>query len=230
MTGYLRPTAPIASDALLPADPGLAMALARAALVKPLMSNHHHGLWGYSGRTAQGRELTIQATGVGGPSAVAVATELAGHGVTRAIRIGRCAALDPELAIGDVVLAAGALGSDGVSAALGVAAPEPDPALTAALAGAVGNPRTETIAGFDLAPADADPWRRERWMAAGATAVDLETAALLAVGDRLGIAIAAALVVAQTADGDGDEAAAELALLELGERAALALHAAVPAA
>ena len=46
---YLRPTAPIAADALLPADPGLAMALAQRALVKPLMANHHHGLWGYSG-------------------------------------------------------------------------------------------------------------------------------------------------------------------------------------
>ena len=39
---------------------------------KPLMANHHHGLWGYSGRTADGRELTIQATGIGGPSAAAV--------------------------------------------------------------------------------------------------------------------------------------------------------------
>lgn len=224
MTGYLRPTAPIASDALLPADPGLAMALARAALVKPLMSNHHHGLWGYTGQTPQGRELTIQATGVGGPSAVAVATELAGHGVTRAIRIGRCAALDPDLAVGEVVLAAGALGSDGVSAALGVAAPEPDRALTDALASAVGNARAETIAGFDLAPADADRWRRERWVAAGAAAVDLETAGLLALGDRLGIAIAAVLVVSEAADGAGDEAAAEPALLALGERAALALH------
>ena len=31
------------------------------------MSNHARGLWGYSGRTPAGDELTIQATGMGGP-------------------------------------------------------------------------------------------------------------------------------------------------------------------
>src|SRR3954452_17331062 len=97
MNPYLRPTAPIAADVLLPADPGLAMELAQRLTSKPLMANHHHGLWGYSCRTEDGRDLTVQSAGIGGPSTAAIVAELAGHGARRLIRIGTCAALDPSL-------------------------------------------------------------------------------------------------------------------------------------
>ena len=40
------------------------------------MSNHHRGLWGYWGETADGDELTVHATGIGGPSATIVLGEL----------------------------------------------------------------------------------------------------------------------------------------------------------
>ncbi len=107
MTAHLRPTAPIAADVLLPADPALAMALAQRLLDKPRMANHNHGLWGYSGRDAEGRELTVQATGIGGPTAAVVVAELADHGARRAIRLGLCRALDPALTPGDAVIADG---------------------------------------------------------------------------------------------------------------------------
>jgi uridine phosphorylase len=210
--GYLRPTAPIAPDALLVADPGLAMALSQAVLSKPLMANHHHGLWGYSGTTAAGRPLTVQSTGIGGPSTAAVAAELKGHGVERAIRAGSCAALDPGLDPGQVLIAAGALGLDGTSAALGIESPAPDSELTAALSRALGQAAMVTVAGHDLPIATATPRLRERWVAAGANVADGETAGLLAVGERDGLAVAVALVV----DGAGEQ------LLALGERAALA--------
>ena len=61
------------------------------------MSNHARGLWGYTGRTPAGVRLTIQATGMGGPSAALVLADLAELGVRRAIRVGTCVALDPEL-------------------------------------------------------------------------------------------------------------------------------------
>ena len=105
---HLRPTAPIATDVLLPSDPALALTLAQRLLVKPRMTNHSHGLWGYSGATAEGRELTIQATGIGGPSAATVLHELAGHGAKRAIRLGIAIALDPALAAGSRVVVAAA--------------------------------------------------------------------------------------------------------------------------
>ena len=40
------------------------------------MFNHHRGLWGYTGAAPDGEPLTIQATGMGGPSAAIVLTEL----------------------------------------------------------------------------------------------------------------------------------------------------------
>ena len=54
MPARLRPTAPIAADAVLVGDPGRALMLAQALLEQPKMSNHARGLWGYSGRTPDG--------------------------------------------------------------------------------------------------------------------------------------------------------------------------------
>ena len=40
------------------------------------MFNHNRGLWGYTGAAADGRPLTVQSTGIGGPSAAIVLEEL----------------------------------------------------------------------------------------------------------------------------------------------------------
>src|SRR5262249_61551778 len=77
----LRPTADIYEDAILVGDPGRAMALAQVLTEQPKMSNHTRGLWGYSGLTPEGRGLTVQSTGMGGPSAVLVLSDLAELGV-----------------------------------------------------------------------------------------------------------------------------------------------------
>jgi uridine phosphorylase len=216
LPGHLRPTAAISADALLPADPGLGLELAQRLLDRPLMANHNHGLWGYSGNSASDRELTIQATGIGGPSAAVVLTELADHGVRRAIRIGRCTGLDPALRAGDVVVVSGALADDGASRALGFEAVAADPVLTEAVLSATGEAIAVTVASFDLYRDPLASERRRGWRSAGARVADLETAAVLAVGDRLGLAAAAALVVAETAGGEGAEELIENRLLSLG--------------
>ena len=222
MSPYLRPTAPIATDVLLTADPALAMELAQRVMVKPLMANHHHGLWGYSGRTEGGRELTVQAGGIGGPSTAAIAGELCAHGARRLIRIGTCAAVDPSLAAGEPILVRSALGADGTSTALGADLTRPDGDLTELLAGAG---RPADIVSFDLG-AGADGALREAWREAGIAAVDLETAAVFAVAARLGAAAAALVVVAETVvGGPTDEEAIKEELVELGALAAAALTA-----
>src|SRR5215217_6021129 len=68
----LKPHEPVAERVLLPGDPGRALRLATQLLDGPRMLNHHRGLWGYSGPAADGAPLTIQSTGLGGPSAAAV--------------------------------------------------------------------------------------------------------------------------------------------------------------
>lgn len=225
VTHHLRPKAPYAPDVLLPGDPGRALALAQQLLNEPKMSNHHRGLWGYSGETGSGRPLSIQATGVGGPSAAIVLEELAGLGVERAIRVGTCGALDSALSLGDLISAEAALAEDGVSRALGAnRLARPDPRLQERL---TANGATDAlIASTDLFY-EVDPSARERWLAAGARAVEMGAAALFALGARLGVAVGCALVVSDVFPGGkrrriGDQALAS-AVERMGSCAARAL-------
>jgi uridine phosphorylase len=215
----LRPTAEIAADAVLVGDPGRALMLAQELLEEPKMSNHARGLWGYSGRTAAGDELTIQATGIGGPSAALVLSDLVELGVRRAIRVGTCTALNPDLAPGDLlaITAAHAWGGPGGEAGEEVF---PDPNLAARLRGELGsNAREATVASLDSHHIGGAPAPVE-----AGDGADMQTAALLARGGGLGIAVAAVLVVSETAAGVslGDEAA-ELAAKAAGRAASAAL-------
>ena len=220
MADHLRPSAPIHADALLPGDPGRALALAQDLLQRPRMANHARGLWGYSGVTADGRDLTIQSTGLGGPSVAVVLSELAELGVRRAIRIGTCRALAAGLEAGAVLVAGEAVGGESS------APPAPDVALTQALAAALDGLEPAPVAGTD---AYYDPlWeaRSERWLAAGAAAVDLGTAALFEVGARQGVAVASAIVVSRPAGGEAlDDEGIEAVSLGVGRAAAAALAA-----
>ena len=101
---HLRPTAELAERVLLPGDPGRALLIAQSVLAEPRMFNHNRGLWGYTGAAADGELMTVQSTGMGGPSAAIVVEELIGLGARRLVRVGTCGALVPGLELG---LAAG---------------------------------------------------------------------------------------------------------------------------
>src|SRR5215203_2796563 len=119
---------------LLPGDPGRALRLATQLIDGPRMLNHHRGLWGYSGRAADGELLTIQSTGLGGPSAAAVVAELLELGARRLIRVGTAAGLGAT-PLGAIVVAEAALATDGASRALGAGERvEADATLAGALA------------------------------------------------------------------------------------------------
>src|ERR1700758_740815 len=115
----LQPTAALAERVLLPGDPGRALMLAESLLEGAKMFNHHRGLWGYSGLASDGAPLTIQSTGMGGPSAAIVISELIELGVRRLFRVGPCGALAPGLRLGDLLVATEAFAADGTSRALG---------------------------------------------------------------------------------------------------------------
>ena len=196
---HLRPTAALAERVLLPGDPGRALALAQSLLEQPRMFNHHRGLWGYTGAATDGEPLTIQATGMGGPSAAIVLTELIALGARRAIRVGTCGALVPSLALGDLVVAREAICADGVSRALGagerVAA---DDLLTEALLRGAPSASAGAIVSVDLFYESA----RQR-SAHDALAVEMEAAALFAVGAAARVSVACVLAVSDTFDADG---------------------------
>lgn len=217
MPVHLRPSAPTAADAILCGDPSRALTIAQAVLPQPRMSNHHRGLWGYWGETAGGGELTVQATGIGGPSAVTVLGELAALGLRRAIRVGTCAATGAAPPLGSSLVVEAAIAADGTSAALGVAADgvvAPDPELTAALLGATAAPAA-TVVSRDLQPA-ADA-------AADGGVADLQTAATLAFAARERIAVAAVLAVASAAGRRLEDEPLEAELLRLARAAAAVL-------
>ena len=118
--------------------------------MRPLMTNHARGLWGYTGTTPAGDALTIQSTGLGGPSLAIVLAEFAELGVRHAVRLGTCRALDPGLWLAAPAVVAGALATEGASRELGGAGlTEPDAELTGALAAATGTDPI-TVAGADL--------------------------------------------------------------------------------
>ena len=86
--------------------------------------------------TPDGRELTVQSTGIGGAERRDRAHGAGRRsGVRRAIRVGTCVALDPVLEPGAAIVVDGALAGDGVGSSLEPHGPvRPDPELTAALA------------------------------------------------------------------------------------------------
>jgi uridine phosphorylase len=222
-TIHLRPHEDVAERVLLPGDPGRALRLAQQLITGvPKMLNHNRGLWGYSGIAADGHPLTVQATGMGGPSAAIVAEELIMLGARRLLRAGTCGAPSTDLPLGHLLSAEAALPGDGASRALGATGLlAPDPKLQAALQAPAG-----VIVSADLFY-DPDPARAEGWRADGAVAIEMEAATLFAVAARHGLAAACVCVVSDivpTRERIGDEA-----LLAAEEELGRVAFAALPA-
>jgi len=64
---------------------------------------------------SQGVTLAAASTGIGAPSSAILIEELAKTGARNLIRIGNSGGLDPELALGDLVITTGAVRDDGTS-------------------------------------------------------------------------------------------------------------------
>lgn len=194
MTIHVHPTAPLAPRVLAPGDPGRALALAQSLLDSPLMFNHNRGLWGYSGTARDGQPLTIQSTGMGGPSAAIVISELIDLGAQRVIRVGTCGALDGELRLGEIIAVSHAVVADGTSRALGAAdAVAATPSLHQALSGS-GDVRVAAVVSSDLFYEDREGMA-QRWLGEGAVAVEMETATLFALAAKRDVQAAALLIV-----------------------------------
>jgi uridine phosphorylase len=230
---HLRPTAELAERVLLPGDPGRALALAQALLTAPRMFNHHRGLWGYTGAASDGAPLTIQSTGLGGPSAAIVLAELISLGARRAIRVGTCGALVPGLSLGELVVARECICADGTSRALGAGERvAPDGPLTEALIRSAPSAHAGLVVSVDLFY---DRDRRSgqiarRWGALGVLAVEMEAAALLALAAAAKVSIACLLAVSDTFDQCGARShIADRSLLAACEGMGVAALAALPA-
>jgi uridine phosphorylase len=185
LTAHLKPATDLAERVLLPSNPHRALAIAQHLLEGPRMFNHAHGLWGYTGIAPDGAQLTVQSTGVGGPSAAIVTEELIGLGARRLVRVGSgraLAELEPDI----LVAAERVLSGDGASAALGAnGALGSDPVLLERLVAAGATPGT--VVTTDLFYGEPP---------AGGSVVDLEAGAILQVAARHGVPAACVLALA----------------------------------
>src|ERR671916_1396651 len=100
-----------AEACLLPGDPLRAKYIAETYLDNPTLRNEERGMLGYTGEF-EGKPVSVQSTGMGCPSAAIVIEELVQLGIKRLLRVGTCGGLQPDLALGDLIVAVSAVPSD----------------------------------------------------------------------------------------------------------------------
>lgn len=98
----------IAKTVLLPGDPLRAKFIAEKFLKNPKLYNEVRGMYGFTG-TYNGKEVSVQGTGMGMPSIGIYSYELISeYGVENLIRVGSCGSYREDVKIRDVILAMGA--------------------------------------------------------------------------------------------------------------------------
>ena len=101
-----------AEACLLPGDPLRAKYIAETYFEDVQQRNSERGLLGYTG-TYNGKPVSVQGTGMGCPGATIVFEELIQLGVKKLLRVGTCGGLQPDLALGDLIVAISAVPADG---------------------------------------------------------------------------------------------------------------------
>ncbi len=175
-----------ADACLLPGDPLRAKYVAETFLESVEQRNWERGMLGYTG-TFHGRPVSVQATGMGCPSAAIVVEELVQLGVKRLLRIGTCGGLQPDLELGDLIVAVSAVAADATAQHL-VGEPHAPTADWELVHGAVhaakelGRPvRVGPIVSSDLFY-NPDEGQYQRWSDRGILAVEMEAAVLFTLG------------------------------------------------
>jgi DeoD family purine-nucleoside phosphorylase len=160
--------------------------VAETFLEGAVQRNAERGLLGYTGEF-RGVPVSVQATGMGCPSTAIVFEELVQLGVKRFLRIGSCGALQPDLQLGDLLVAISAVPADSTAAHL-VGEPHAPTADWELVHGAVhaakhlGRPvRVGPVVSSDLFY-NPDVGQYRRWADRGILAVEMEAAVLFTLG------------------------------------------------
>jgi purine-nucleoside phosphorylase len=219
---------------LLPGDPLRARYVAERFLDDALLVTSIRNMEGYTGRF-RGDPVSVMGTGMGIPSASIYATELVRYyGVSTLIRIGSCGALQPDLALRDVVVASAASTDSNVNRVrfggfdfAAVADFGVTQALVEAAAARGTTVRVGNILSSDLFyhPAGGEVLDLARRM--GLLAVEMEAAGLFGVAAAEGARAGAILTVTDLIGGEeDDELTAEERRSSLDDMIQIALDAA----
>jgi DeoD family purine-nucleoside phosphorylase len=193
-----------AEACLLPGDPNRARLIAERFLEDVAERNAERGLLGYTG-TFEGKAVSVQATGMGAPSAAIVMEELIQLGVKRFLRVGTCGALQPQLEHGDLILALSAVPDEGTSSRYVGGEPLAPTADWDLLHGVVHAAKDLGERISHVGPIvssdvfyDPDEGQLARWSARGLLAVEMEAAALFTVASLRGVQAGCLLAVSDT--------------------------------
>jgi 5'-methylthioadenosine phosphorylase/purine-nucleoside phosphorylase len=176
-----------AEACLLPGDPLRAKYIADTFLEDVREVNAERALYGFTG-TYQGRPVSVQASGMGCPSAGIVIDELVQLGVKRILRVGTCGGLQADLAIGDLIVAISAVPADSTATHLIGGEPHAPTADWELVHGAVHaakelgkKVRVGPIVSSDVFY-NPDGGQYGRWSERGVLAVEMEAAMLFTLG------------------------------------------------
>jgi DeoD family purine-nucleoside phosphorylase len=188
-----------AETCLLPGDPLRAKYIAETFLDDAVQRNAERAMLGYTG-TFRGKPVSVQSTGMGCPSAAIVIEELAQLGVKRMVRVGTCGGLQPDMKLGDLIVAVSAVPADATARHL-VGEPDCPTANWELVHAAVhaakelGEPvRVGAVVSSDLFY-NPDEGQYARWSARGVLAVEMEAAILFTLGALRGVQAGCLLTV-----------------------------------
>src|ERR1700740_1705956 len=92
----------------LPGDPPRAKYIRETSLDDVVQTNAERGMLGFRG-SWEGKPVSVQATGMGCPSAAIVIEELVMLGCKKILRVGTCGGLQPDHELGDMIVAISAV-------------------------------------------------------------------------------------------------------------------------
>jgi purine-nucleoside phosphorylase len=192
---------------LLPGDPLRARRIAEEFMQDSVQVNGERGLLGYTG-TFNGRPVSVQATGMGCPTAAIVIEELIQLGARRLVRVGTAGGLQRDLELGDLVVAISAVPADGTARTYVGGEPHAPTAEFGFTHGLIHaakelglRTRVGPIASSDTFY-DPDPERHRRWASRGILAVEMEAAVLFTIGGIRGIQTACVLTISDLVGGE----------------------------
>jgi DeoD family purine-nucleoside phosphorylase len=192
---------------LCPGDPRRAEYIARTFFDSARQVNEERGMLGFTG-TFEGRPVSVQASGMGCPSAAIVYEELVQLGATRIIRVGTCGALQPNMAMADVVVAMASTPAD--HTALTYTGGEPHAPVAdwrlVTLAARLALERGERVHVGAIVSSDVfydpDRDRSRRWAARGHLGIEMEASVLFTIAALRGIAALTILTVSDILFGE----------------------------
>jgi len=224
-----------AEACLLPGDPVRARYIAERFLEDVRQVNGERGMLGFTG-SYRGRPVSVQASGMGCPSAAIAIEELVQLGVKRIVRVGTCGGLQPDLSLGDLVIAISATPADTTALQFTGGELHAPTASWELVHGAV-HAAKDLGKRVRVGPVvssnvfyDPDGGRARRWSERGIIGIEMEAAVLFTLGPLRGIETGCILAISDLyVDGGFERISDEQMRRAVDDMAELALHTVVPA-